>query len=129
MYSSTGILRYFQDPHKLIVEVDPGIAQFYRSMIPKWITLNPQKYPPHISVVRKEIPPNLTIWGKYEGEEISFDYTNEIFHGRVYYWLNAYCTRLEQIRAELGLVESTEYTRPPDGRKCFHITLGNMKPL
>ena len=114
---------------KLIVEVDPGIASLYRALIPPYIQLNPQRYAAHISVVRHEHTINEH-WGKYEGEEIDFEYDTHIHHGKVYWWLNAFSTRLEEIRIELGLPVSSEYTRPPDSYlKVFHITLGNTKDL
>jgi hypothetical protein len=125
LYKSTGILRYGHE--KLIVEVDPGISAFYKSLIPKCYILNPQKYAPHISVVRHE-QPNMENWGKYDGQPVEFFYSNIVHRGTVYWWLNAFSNRLEEIRLELGLPVSSPYTRPPDGfEKCFHITLGNSK--
>lgn len=130
LHDSVGVLRYGSDPYKLFLEVDPGIAAFYRAMIPKWITTNPQRYAPHISVVRNEIPPRMDLWGKYEGCEVEFRYENVVYNGTVYYWLNAFSSRLEEIRVEMGLPVSSPYTRPPDGfLQCFHITLGNLKGL
>jgi hypothetical protein len=130
LFESVGTLRYsVGTTYKLIVEVDPEIVRYYRSLIPPWIKTNPQMYAPHISVVRKEIPPVLDFWGKYEGQKLSFHYSNIVYNGTVYWWLNAYSKRLEEIRVELGLPVSTQYTRPPgDYVKCFHITLGNQKP-
>lgn len=132
LHKSKGPLRYSLTEnagYKLIVEVDPGISSLYRALVPKYIELNPQRYAPHISVVRREVPPNLEAWGKYEGELVDFEYTSHIYNGKVYWWLNAFSERLEAIRVELGLPVSSEYTRPPDGyMKCFHITIGNQKP-
>lgn len=54
LHTSEGILRYTYD--KLIVEVDPGIASFYRAMIPKYHKVQRTRYPAHITVVREEIP-------------------------------------------------------------------------
>lgn len=130
LFWSSGPLRYAIDNsgHKLNVVVDPGITSYYRALMPKYMPTNPQMYPPHISVVRKEVPPHLDLWGKYEGEEVGFVYSNIVHSGVVYYWLNAFSKRLEEIRLELGLPVSTEYTRPPDSYvKAFHITLGNCK--
>lgn len=127
-YKSSGILRYFDNPYKLWVEVDPELTAFYRSLVPKSVGLKPQRYIPHISVIRKEEIPYIEYWGKYEGEEIVFKYESKIYHGKYYYWLNVYCSRLEEIRAELGLPISSEITRPPDGwHWCFHTTIGNIK--
>lgn len=137
LFQSRGVLEYHANlsvkdhrflDGKLIVVVDPNISLYYRSLVPKWMPLNPQKYPPHISVVRREVPPNMAAWGKYQKETIDFTYSNEICNGKVYYWLNAFSKRLEEIRTELGLSISSEYTRPPDSwTKCFHITIGNCK--
>lgn len=127
LFQSTGVLHYGQ--HKLIVLADTEISRYYRALIPKWINTNPQKYPTHISVVRKEVPPNMDVWGKYEGKEVEFYYTSTIYFGTVYCWLNAFSERLEEIRLELGLSISEKFTQPPSDRwkKCFHITLGNFK--
>lgn len=131
MFETQGRLRYSIHPevgYKLIVEVDPAISHYYRSLVPKYVYLKPQMYPAHISVVRKETPPKIEFWGKYEGEFVTFSYDNYIQNGKVYYWLNAFSKRLEEIREELGLPVDSPYTRPPDGlAKTFHITIGNLK--
>jgi hypothetical protein len=133
LYKSVGGLSYShiaEYGYRLVVDVDPGIVSYYRSLIPKYYDWRPQMYAAHISVVRKEIPINLDYWGKYQGEQIEFEYSGIIHRGQVYWWLNAFSVRLEEIRKELGLLVSSEYTKPPEGYlKCFHITLGNMKEL
>jgi hypothetical protein len=126
LFVSQGELHYEQK--KIIVVVDPEIVRFYRSLIPKWIYVAPQMYPPHISVVSKETPQFMEFWGKYEQQKVEFSYSQTIRHGQVYWWLNAFSTRLEAIRSELGLSVVEEYTRPPIGfTKTFHISLGNNK--
>ena len=127
MYSSSGSLRYFTDPYKLIVEVDPELTKYYKSFIPKWLSVNQQRYPAHISIVRKEIPVRTEFWGKHEGQEIEFKYSNVIQVGRVYVWLNVFSEQVTAIRTELGLPPTSATSRPPDGEPCFHITLANMK--
>lgn len=130
LYESKGIIRYsiVDIGYKLVVDIDQSIADYYRSLIPKYKYVNRQKYPAHISVVRHEKPPNLEKWGKYNGEEVIFWYDNEIKSGQVYYWLNTFSEKLEKVRTELGLPVSSEYTRPPEGYlKCFHCTIGNIK--
>lgn len=133
MHKSKGPLKYSHSTNagfKLIVEVDPGITSFCRALIPKHITINPQRYAPHISVVRHEHAVNMDFWGRYEGQFVEFEYDPYIHHGKVYWWLNVFSTRLEEIRVELGLPVSSEYTRPPDGYdKVFHMTLGNHKNI
>ncbi len=57
-----------------------------------------------------------------------FFYHPQIHEGKIYYWLEIYCTLLEDIREELGLPVVSQYTLPPEGfRKVFHMTIGNTK--
>lgn len=127
LFKSTGTLRYGET--KLVLDVDQGIVDYYLSLIPKTIRTNRQMYAAHISVVRNESP-NMELWRKYDEEQIEFQYSNIVHNGTVYYWLNAWCKRLEEIRRELGLVVDEIYTEPPCGFvKTFHISLGNTKEL
>lgn len=133
LFWASGPLCYSRGPgefYKLIVEIDREITDYYCSLIPKYTVFNRQAYAPHVSVVRREVPPNLALWGKHEGRDIKFAYSNIVHFGPTYCWLNIFSNELEDIRTELGLPVSTEYTRPPDGyTKCFHTTLGNFKNL
>ena len=128
LFTSQGKLRYSEN--KLIVEVDKELSRFYFSMIPKYHKVRTQMYAPHISVVRKETPPQTVYWGMHEGEIIDFMYEPWIYNDETYWWLNTFSTRLEDIRFELGLPVSSPYTLPPSGFvKCFHCTLGNTKTV
>jgi len=126
-YKSTGRLRYFDSPYKLIAEIDPAIAEYYRSLIPKSVRLNVPLHLPHISVVRREVPPILSPWGKYEGELVKFEYEPTIYNDETYYWLNAYGLALEAIRVELGLPVLGRPVSRAGFQRCFHITIGNLK--
>lgn len=126
-FSSTGYLKYSNNPYKLIVEVDDQLGSYYRSLIPKYISIQRPMYPSHISVVRNEIPKNVDCWGKYDGCLIYFEYEPGVKSGEIYHWLNVISPSLEDIRAELGLSNHSEYTKPPDGSKYFHITVANSK--
>jgi len=119
---SKGIIRYHEGD-KLVVDIDPELARYYRSWIPKSISFNIPLHPPHITVIRGayESPKDKSKWGLREGEEIEFEYDNFIQIGKVYIWLSVQCKRLEQIRNELGL------DRCFDKFKGFHITIANMK--
>ena len=87
-------------------------------------------YPAHVSVVRKEVPPNLEAWGKYENKEVEFYYSPLIHSGTMYYWINVFSVDLEKIRQELGLRVDAPFYQPPEGfAKTFHMTLGNIKNL
>ena len=124
LHKSIGTLRYYT--HTLNLLVDQGIVEYYRHLLPR--NINKQKYDAHISVVRKETP-NADFWGKYEGELIEFQYSPIVRWGTIYYWLDAYCDRLMDIRTELGLSPTTDINRPPDQKRCFHITIGNIKDM
>ena len=86
------------------------------------------KYPAHITVSRNEAPVNIEAWKKYDGEAVEFFYTPGIKQGKIYYWLDVYCVRLEDIRLELGLPVVNLYEPPlPGFRKRFHLTVANIK--
>lgn len=132
MHSSVGTLDYsiVDGGYRLVVQCDQGISDMYRSLIPKYYTVNRPRWPAHITVVRsyQETPTNLTAWGKYQGEQVEWFYEPHIRMGRQYFWLNTLCTRLEDIRVELGLPIRSEYTQPPEGfKKYFHMTIANQK--
>lgn len=132
LYNACGTLDYkiADVGYRLVVEVEQDLADFYRALIPKARGVNRQRYGAHISVVRHEVPVNLDVWGKYQGEKIEFTYDNEVKWGTVYYWLNCFSKRLEEVRTELGLPVSSQYTRPPGSWiKCFHCTVGNVKDV
>lgn len=128
---SQGTLRYSErdDRFWLVVDVDPEIVEYARSLVPKTVRLNRQKFAPHITVVRNEKPVNMEAWRAHEGLVVEFQYSSLVFHDQLYYWLGAQCPRLQEIRVELGLPESSEFTRPPDMSDLFHITIGNLKPI
>lgn len=129
-FKSYAKLDYSPLPHfRLVGEIDPGIAEFYRALIPKHITFIKPMYAPHVSIVRKEIPTNVAVWGKYQGELVEFWYSPYIFFGKIYCWLKVQSVRFEEIREELGLPRHSHITRPPDEQPCFHTTLGNFKHL
>jgi hypothetical protein len=123
-------LRYSQrdDRYWLVVDVDPEIVEYARSLVPKAVRLNRQKYAAHITVVRNEVPPNMAAWRAHEGEIVQFEYSPNVYNDQLYYWLGATCPRLREVRVELGLAEWSEFTRPPDMADLFHITIGNLKP-
>ncbi len=128
-HDSTGILRYTHDStgHKLIVEVDPGIVAVARALTP--VGLNHQKYAPHISVIRHEVPIDLTLWGLNDGLPINFEYNPFVHDDGKYYWVNAMSAELELLRLGLGLPRTSVQSRPPDSRPVFHITIGNLKGM
>lgn len=127
VFNSKGILRYGPGI-RAIVEVDQGIADLYRKLIPKYNYVQPQMYSAHITVVRtaKETPKNMGVWGKYEGEEIPFTYDNHVYNDATYWYLNVQSDRIGDIREELGLPRFRFGELGAD-RKSYHITIGNVK--
>lgn len=127
IFSGIGTLCYRgRNTNKWVVlEVDQGISDFYRAMVPKSQFIRPQMYSAHITVVRlgREEIKNYDVWGKYEGEQVPFTYSNNIKTMGPYYYLDAWSPRLVEIRKELGLGEMRE------GYAAFHITIGNKKDL
>ena len=127
MLSTIGTLVYYDNPYKLIVNIDDEIGNYYRSLIPKYLDVRKPMYPSHISVIRNEVPPNIKLWNKYHDRHVHIVYENFIYNDEVYYWLNAYSFFLEDVREGLGLASTSQYTKSPDGQHKFHITIGNVK--
>ena len=127
MFKSTGYLRYYEDPLKLIVSVDEEICRYYRCSVPPVTKLSKQKYPAHISVVRKIVPPNMSCWRKYQNCRVRFEYEHYVYNDDRYWWLNVFSKELEAIRIELGLRPYGGATMSPNGAHIFHITVGNTK--
>lgn len=128
-FLSKGVLRYSlpNGIHKVALEADPDIVGLARALTP--VRLNTQRYAPHVSVVRHEVPPNLEAWGKHEGTTILFEYSPVVYNDETYYWLQVLSQELRQVRLELGLNPSGKSSRPPDGAEVFHITIGNIKKI
>jgi hypothetical protein len=122
MFESIGTLQYGPGI-KAIILIDQQIAEYYRTMIPKYMYAKPQMYPAHITVVRlnKESPANMQLWGKYQNNKITFCYDNTIRVDWKYYYLDAFSDQIGEIREELGLPKYR------DRRTSYHITIGNIK--
>lgn len=125
MHTSTGVLNYGPGI-RIIVSIDQGIADYYRSLIPKYYYVQPQKYRAHITVVRtnKETPTKFTAWGKHRDQKIAFQYDPYINCDGKYWFLDATSEQIGDIREELGLPRF----RFSD-RGCYHISIGNCKDI
>lgn len=124
MITVQGILKIESD--KIYVEVDPDIVSLCRALIPSARRPRPQRYPPHISVVRNE--PFCPPLGAAE-RVIWFTYDPAVVEGEVYWWLRCWSMDLTVLRLSLDLPASSEWSRPPGNEDCFHITVGNTKGL
>ena len=130
LFKHTGILHYSTSgPYRLVVDVNPELAAYYRALMPKYLRLISGRYPAHVTVVRvgRDEPKNLSVWGKYEGKHVEFCYEPGIHSGKDYYWLRVLSKQLEEIRAELGLELDVYATPPLPFIKYFHLTIGNTK--
>lgn len=123
MITTAGRLRF--NDEKVWVDVDPELVRLVRHFIPVSRRPNPQRYPAHITVVRNEgfcLPPT------FKEKDVWFTYDPNVVEDEVYWWLRAWCLDLTSLRLSLGLPVSSEWSRPPNGEDCFHITVGNTKP-
>lgn len=120
-HRSIGTICYGPGNQRAVLAVDQGIADFYFSLIPKWVRAWPQRHGAHVSVVRREVPPNMDAWGRHEGERVEFEYEDEVSNDETYLWLDVRCPRVAEVRAELGL------SPLPPWRNGYHLTIGNVK--
>ena len=129
LYKSTGTLQYSKD-WRLVLKVDQDLADYYRALIPKYHTNQRPRWAAHVTVVRqeKETPVNKQHWWKYNNHKVEFTYSPIVHFDKIYYWINVWCTKLEDIRTELGMKVYTPFTLPPSGfTKNFHCTIANQK--
>lgn len=68
----------------------------------------------------------MEVWNRYNGEEIQFEYDNEIRFDGTYFYLNVKSDRIGDIREELGLQRFRFGDLGADMQR-YHITIGNCK--
>jgi hypothetical protein len=117
----------------VILDADPEIGRYYRHLSHVFRRSDNKIQRPawkeHISVVRNEEPPadKKPLWGKHEGEVVVFSYNpiacsrgGESLSGQdLYVWFEVDCSRLLDLREELGLSRRPEFD--------LHLTIGNRK--
>jgi len=117
--NSIGILHY--KGRYLQLECDPELGRLYRKLFQYEVYFTRKLSRPlcnvHITIIRKENVEQHLLWGKYEGELITFEYSSPVDNNGYYYWLKAYSPRFDEIRKELGL------TKPP--LVPYHVTFGH----
>jgi hypothetical protein len=128
LHESIGVLNY-SGVNRVVLLIDQEIADYYRSLIPKYLPTNRPRWAAHVTLVReeKEEVVHREFWGRYEGEQVQFLYAPIIQLDETYFWLNIFCVRLEELRLELGLPCMSWHVPPAGFRKTFHTTIANSK--
>jgi len=127
MFSSSGKLHYDSaDGFRLVLKIEQDISDYYRKLIPSYYRTFRQGWAAHITVVRPGIdnPGKVRYWEDHEGENVNFIYSPYLENGRGFYWLNAWSKRLEEVREELGLINTSKFVLKPEGyKKTFRCTI------
>jgi len=132
LYKAQGSLRY-TSRYWLILDCDQQIADYYRALMPKYMDVRRPRYGAHITISRPEVemPSNLVFWRAFEGENIEFYYEPCVRFGEsgMYYWLNCFSNRLDELRRDLGLAVEPRDNTPEGFGKTYHMTVANRKHL
>jgi len=104
---------------------DDEISKYYRHLYAKEYpylngnqstSLTRPVWGAHISVIRGEHIPNISLWGIDANKTIEFEYDAGVQSNKEYFWLRARCRRLEEIRQSYGLYKEPKYG--------LHLTIG-----
>jgi len=114
---TTAKVQYFEN--WCVAWLDVSFRNYFK-LIPKWKNAQPQKYNPHITIVRKSVEKPIDNWKTWDGLPIKISYDPLIHYNDKYYWMNAWSDDIIALRRYLGL---------PDFRfgDSYHITIGNTK--
>lgn len=104
-----------------VAYIDQGIVDFYFSLIPKARYVARQRWPAHVTVIRKDKERFTKKIKQYDGCEVEIKYNPTIVYQEPYYFLDAWSDELGEIRESVGL---PKYREPYNS---YHITLGNVK--
>lgn len=121
-YTIKGIVEYFDI--YIVAWLERDLAEYYRSLIPKYYNVQGTRYKPHLTIVRLDLEtPDKKLWYNHNSEIILIHYVPEIKTDGLYWWLDAYSKDVEKIRKEVGLPKYR------DGFDRYHITIGNNKDV
>lgn len=118
IFTTIGEVKGYND--YLVAYVDRAIGYYFYSLIPKSKHVIKQKYPPHVTIVRKDRE-HVADWRHLEGKKVEIQIDTEVKSNNKYYWLDAYSQDINDVRVSLGY----EPFREPFN--TFHITIGNTK--
>lgn len=116
LWSSRGVLDYRKS--SLVLNIDQGLVEYYRSLIPRYKGVSCQAHRAHITLIRSF--ERCWLCGIISGE-YNFVYSGEILFSFPYYYLRCWGSELNEIRRSWGLGDYRF------GYSSFHITLGNVK--
>jgi len=119
-YHSRWVVAYME-PRKAWLE----IRRLRIALAPKAWEVQPQRYDPHVTVLRleKEDMPADELWAlkPRDGELVEVAYDTTLRCAGVYWFFDAWSPELMAVRVSLGLKPLRE------GYFMQHITMGNMK--
>lgn len=128
MFISTGILQYDPglgakhfDPWWALLLCDPEIVRYYSWQLKKYgvevYSNDKGLWGTHVSVLKGDIPPDPSLWKKYQGYEVEFHYNHLIrVDNGEHAWVDVYSEDLSAIRQELGF----------PFKPWYHLTVGRL---
>lgn len=128
MFTATGVLKYDPgkgtkgyDPHWALLMCDDEISAYYAWLLKRHgqeVHSNDKGlWKTHVSVMKGEVPPILDKWGKYDGCELTFHYTNQIrYENGKHAWVDVYSEDLSAVREMYGF----------PFKPWYHLTIGRL---
>lgn len=123
-YWSNGKIKY--NKNWVILQISQSIPNYYKFWVEKFTgrKISTSYHGGHVSIIagKYEDCTKHSLWNKYDGRVIPFEYESKIYTDNncfilgKYYWLRINCPLLSQIRREFGL--------KPTPFHPFHITIG-----
>jgi hypothetical protein len=90
-----------------IVKAPEGLARYYKHQVDTNLGIQTTNaaWGSHISIIRgeKPRPEKMHLWKKYDGNQITFVYTHNVYGNGEHYWVNVWAPELTEIRKEFGL--------------------------
>ena len=118
-YPICGTIDYYT--RYCVAWVDPELAHYYRSLVPKDRYIQKPMYPAHCTIVSKyDEKSEFYKQKKYQGKRLVLWYENIVQESGPYFGLTVDSRAIERMRRELGLSKLM-------GDKPYHITVGNNK--
>lgn len=124
-----GILRVDKRKHRIIIELDDGLGDYYRWLASRedWIVVHRPTYGYHITITNNKLNHNVN-WRKalrINNMPVEFFYSAGLVRGGqskgfTNYYLRIVGDEIDYIKDAIGLIEGSKYLGA-------HITIGNTK--